>query len=437
MSSFLQAPLAEAARRAPQWLQSLQARGRAQWSETALPTRRSEHWKYTSLAALREDYQSVGDHEVPPAAIPDAQRVDFGGPRLVFVDGVFQPSLSTSALPAGVRLCRFSEADDAEAARIATYLGSAAGEAYSRHPFAVLNTASLVDGVFLEIADDAQLESPIELLWLLRAADRPTAVNQRLLLRAGRHSRACLVERFVTLSGAQPSFTNGVSELLLDDGAMLTHHRLHEESGEAVHIGGVHARLSRDAQLDSFHLALGSRLKRLDVVVEHAGPGAHADLNGVYLPRGDEHIDYHTTIEHAVPHCSTDEVFRGIVSDRASAVFNGRIHIHPDAQKTRAELSNRNLLTSTEAEVNTKPELEIYADDVQCAHGATVAQLDPLSLHYLRTRGVSRAEAEVMLSFGFINELIEGLRTEAVRDYLRPLLAARFARNTDLSRHLL
>ena len=172
-------------------------------------------------------------------------------------------------------------------------------------------------------------------------------------------------------------------------------------------------------------------------MVNHAGPGAYAALNGVYLPRGDEHIDYHSTIEHAVPHCQTDEVFRGIIADRATAVFNGRIHIHPDAQKTRAELSNKNLLTSAEAQINSKPELEIYADDVQCAHGATVAQLDELAMHYLRTRGVSRAEAEVMLSFGFINELIEALELESLRAYLRPLLALRFARDSELSRHLL
>ena len=239
------------------------------------------------------------------------------------------------------------------------------------------------------------------------------------------------------MNGAEASFTSGVTELKLEANAKLHHYRLHEESGEAIHIGAVHARLERDANLDSFHLALGSRLKRVDVVVHHAGPGAHADLNGVYLPRGDEHIDYHTTIEHAVPHCTTDEVFRGIVGDKATAVFNGRIHIHPDAQKTRAELSNRNLLTSTEAEVNTKPELEIYADDVQCAHGATVARIDDLALHYLRTRGVSRDEAEVMLSFGFINELIDGMALEPLREYLRPLLAKRFARDDTLARHLL
>lgn len=435
MSSFMQQPLAEAARRAPHWLQSLQSRGQALWRNTPLPTRRSENWKYTGLTALKDDYRFPAAGDVAPAALPQRLQGGLGGPRLVFVDGVYQPSLSSPELPAGLGLCRFSEADDRQAAQIAEYLGSVVGAA--DHPFATLNSALLSDGLFVEIADDARLERPLELLWLVRAAEQPTAVNQRLLLLAGRHSSARVVEQFVSLDGAQPSFTNGVTELLLRDGARLAHYRVQEEQGEALHIGGVHARLGRDAHLDSFHLAFGSQLTRLDLVVNHDGPGAHAQLNGIYLPRGEEHVDYHTTIEHAVPHGSTDEVFRGIISDRASAVFNGRIHIHPQAQKTRAELSNKNLLTSSEAEVNTKPELEIYADDVKCAHGATVAQLDPLSLHYLRTRGVSRAEAEVMLSYGFINALVERVDLEALRDYLRPLLATRFARDSELARHLL
>ena len=435
MTSFMQQPLAEAGRAVPHWLQSLQARGLMHWGRSHLPTRRVENWKYTGLAALRDDYRLAAETNVAPAALPEGLRAGFGGPRLVFVDGVYQPSLSDAHAVPGLGVTRFSEATAEQAARIAEHLDSSYDP--EEHLFAALNTATLRDGVLVEIAARQVIAEPLQLLWIVRAADTPTAMGQRLLLLAGEGSRATLIEQFVTLGGAEASFCSGVSELLLAPGAQLSHYRLHEESGEAIHIGAVHARLERDARLSSFHLALGSVLKRLDLVVNHAGPGAHVDLNGVYLPRGDEHIDYHTTIEHAVPHCSSDESFRGIVADRATAVFNGRIHIHPQAQKTRAELSNRNLLTSTEAEVNSKPELEIYADDVQCAHGATVAQLDPLALHYLRTRGVSRAEAEVMLSFGFINQLIEAVESDRVRDYLRPLLASRFAGRAALARHLL
>lgn len=437
MSSFMQQPLAEAIRLAPHWLQSVQARGLAFWEGAELPTRRTENWKYTSLTALRDDYQ-LATADTPGGSIdglPKRLAQGLGGARLVFVDGVYQPTLSTVSAEPGLSVTRFEDASDAQAERIAQHLNSALD--VEEHQFAALNTATLRDGVFVDVAANAHLEQPLELIWVVRASDAPTAINQRLLLLCGDSSTSTVVEHFLSLEGAHPSFCNGLSELLLAPNAALNHYRIHEEEGEAIHIGGVHARLDRDSRLSSFHLAFGSVLKRLDLVVQHAGPGAHARLNGVYLPRGSEHIDYHSTIEHAVPHCSTDEVFRGIIADSASAVFNGRIHIHPDAQKTRAELSNRNLLTSADAQINTKPELEIYADDVQCAHGATIAQIDELALHYLRTRGVSRAEAEVMLSFGFINELIEALELAPLRAYLRPLLARRFARDESLTRHLL
>ena len=231
---------------------------------------------------------------------------------------------------------------------------------------------------------------------------------------------------------------------MLGPGAKLNHSRLHLESPEALHIGGLHVRLDRDATLESFHLALGGKLKRIDIVINHEGTGAHCQLDGIYLLRGNEHIDYHTCIEHAVPHCTTDETFRGIIGDKARAVFNGRIHIHPDAQKTHAQLSNKNLLTSATAEVNTKPELEIYADDVQCAHGATIAQLDDAMLHYLRTRGIPEDEALVLLSYGFINALVETQALDALRDYLKPLLADYFGatsesaseQGSNLTRHI-
>ncbi|WP_439100765.1 Fe-S cluster assembly protein SufD [Congregibacter sp.] len=434
MSSFMQQPLAEASRQVPHWLQSVQARGLSFWKEADLPTRRTENWKYTGLKALRDDYQ-LADGNLILDALPEPLVQGFGGARLVFVDGVYQPALSNTSSVEGVSVCRFEDADEMQSAKIAEHLNG--GLSVEDHLFAALNTATLRDGVLVEIAANTAADAPVEFLWLVSAADAPTAANQRLLVLSETGSSATVVEHFASLENARDSFCNGLTELMLAPNAKLSHYRIHEESGSAVHIGGVHARLDRDAQLESFHLALGSVLKRFDLVVNHAGPGAYASLNGVYLPRGDEHIDYHSTIEHAVPHCSSDEIFRGIIADQATAVFNGRIHIHPDAQKTRAELSNRNLLTSPEATVNSKPELEIYADDVQCAHGTTVAQLDETAMHYMRTRGVSQAEAEVMLSFGFINELIDGLGLESLKSYLRPLLAARFARNSELSRHLL
>ena len=432
MTTFMQQPLAAAPRAAPGWLADTLRRGQTAWSERRMPTRKTEAWKYNDLRALQHSF-------TPPTAgaPPTLEGIDLpqlAGSRLVFTDGVYCADSSSLALPEGVQLVRFADADAEEAAAIVARLGTAVN--HGRHVFAPLNDATLADGVFLRVAADTVVDQPVRIVWLTSGRADALGVTQRLLVDMGTHSQATVVETFANTETGGVAFTNGITELLLAEGAHLQHNRLHLEHGRAVHIGGVHALLAANANLNSFHLALGSDLKRIDIVVQHEGPGAHSDVNGIYLPRNEEQVDYHTCIEHAVPHCTSNETFRGIIADQARAIFNGRIHIHPDAQKTRAQLSNKNLLTSNEAEVNTKPELEIYADDVQCAHGATVAQMDATALHYLRTRGVSRAEAEVMLSYGFVNELVGAVPCEAVRDYLKPLLAKRFARTPKLARHL-
>ncbi|MEE4660946.1 MAG: Fe-S cluster assembly protein SufD [Halieaceae bacterium] len=426
MSEFTQQLLVESD--GPAWLAPLRERGRARWTGTDRPTRKTEDWKYTSLQPLDRSFAPApADTSFDTAQLPD-----LGGPRLLFIDGRLQGDTRTLDLPEGVKLVRFAEADAAQADTIKAHLGSAIVS--DRHVFASLNDATLNDGLFLHLSANAVMREPLHIVYASSGAEPAFTVNQRLLVVLDANAQGQLVEHYT--GQAVAAFTNGITELLLGPGAKLSHQRLHCEEAGAMHIGGLHARLDRDSHLDSFHLALGSDLKRIDLVVHHAGSGAHCDLNGIYLLRGKEHVDYHSTIEHAVPHCTTDEVFRGVVGDEASAVFNGRIHIHPDAQKTRAELSNKNLLTSNNAEINTKPELEIYADDVQCAHGATVAQLDEGMLHYLRTRGVHRDEAEVMLSYGFINELVENLDNEALRNFLHPLLAKRLSRDPELIRHL-
>jgi len=433
MSDFMQQPLDAAASLAPAWLADIHARGKAVWQDTPMPTRKTEAWKYTNLRPLQQRFFAPDQGNTPQ--ISGIHYPQLGGTTLVFADGIYREELSTIELPDGARLLRFADADATQADAIRERLGQAIVS--KQHLFAALNDATLADGIFLQIDANTVVEQPIHLVWLTSGQVDALSVNQRLLLELGSNSQATVVESFANTATGGTAFTNGISEFLVGDGAVVDHYRLHLEQAEAVHIGGVHATLQTNATFNSFHLALGSTLKRIDIVVEHKGQGAHCEVNGIYLPRGEEQVDYHTCIEHAVPHCTSSETFRGIIGDQASAVFNGRIHIHPDAQKTRAELSNKNLLTSNQAEVNTKPELEIYADDVQCAHGATVAQMDPTTLHYLRTRGIPRAEAEVMLSYGFINELIETIRCEAVQSYLKPLLARRFARNPKLTRHIL
>ena len=422
----------------PDWLQARRLTGRAAWDNGSMPTRKTEDWKYTSLYPLQQDFTA--------APVSDASAAELGldlpelsGSRLVFVNGHWREDLSTLVADAAIEVVRFSEANAEQSALIGEHLGTTVPG--TKHLFAMLNDAALSDGVFLRVRANSKAQHPVQLVWHNSRAESTFISNQRLLVLAETHSEASLVEHF---SGRNNAFTNGVSELVLGPGAKLNHSRLHLESPEALHIGGLHVRLDRDATLESFHLALGGKLKRIDIVINHEGTGAHCQLDGIYLLRGNEHIDYHTCIEHAVPHCTTDETFRGIIGDKARAVFNGRIHIHPDAQKTHAQLSNKNLLTNATAEVNTKPELEIYADDVQCAHGATIAQLDDAMLHYLRTRGIPEDEALVLLSYGFINALVETQALDALRDYLKPLLADYFGatsesaseQGSNLTRHI-
>ncbi|MEO0435657.1 MAG: Fe-S cluster assembly protein SufD [Pseudomonadota bacterium] len=429
MGAFLEQPIAVASAQAPTWLQALQSSGLAAWQQATWPSRHTEAWKYTSLKPLRDDYL-FADWEGAQASGEIEERLHVlskpvaGTCSLVFIDGVFRTELSSDGLPEEISLCRFSEASRDQSQRIQEHLNSALSQ--DEHLFAALNTATLRDGVFIDIPSDYSGDAVIEVISIAGAQQSPVVSNQRLLVLAGANSKATVIERFLSAGDTSASFATGVTELFVSENASLKHFRIHEESGSDIHIGSVHTRLARDATLDSFHLALGSDLKRLDLVVHHDAPGAHAGITGIYLPRGREHIDYHTTIEHAVPHCTTDEVFRGIIGDNATAVFNGRIHIHQDAQKTLAELSNRNLLTSNHAQINTKPELEIYADDVRCAHGATVAQLDKAALHYLQARGVARRDAEMMLSFGFINELIDSVELETLREQLRLLVTERY-----------
>lgn len=440
MSQFLQ-QLADLQLQSPQWLQSINASGEASWRNTRWPTRKTENWKYTSLRALEQGSYFSGAGALPgrseQESLASLCAIDhLDAYRLVFVNGQYSEVLSrVDGLPPGVDLVTFADATQSQLMEIQKYLGTVV-EA-DQHLFAALNNRLLENGVFLRIGKNIALAKPVQIVALTTAQAGEFQVPHRLLVALESHACATVIEQFVSDQHRQNSFTHNITELCVAEGARCEHYRVHLEEQHALHIGGVHVSLSRNSRLESFHLALGGALKRIDVVVNHNGEGAECQLNGVYLPRLNQHVDYHTSIEHRVPHCTTSEIFRGIIADSAKAVFNGRIHIHPQAQKTSARLSNKNLLTSDKAEIDTKPELEIYADDVQCAHGATVAQLDTAAMHYFRTRGISRKEAEVMLSFGFINELINNIRQPVVIDYLRPVLTEWFARDPALVRHLI
>lgn len=430
-----------------EWLTEFQLDNRNRWLQQSWPDKKTESWKYSSLKPIERLIEASASEKNStkqdlPAVLQKLAIADFETVDVVFVDGEFNTEYSTlNELPSGLTVTLFSEASTEQRDVIKNQLGTIANA--DTHTFVALNNSTLQEGVLVEVERNVSVQKPLRILWLSGAeankenkANTRSAMAQRVLLIANESSEATILEQFASVEDEQPSFSHGVSEFLVNDNAFLRHYRLHQENEHVSLVSGVHAKLMRNANFNSFYLAFGSALKRVDIVVEHRGEGSHSELSGVYLPRNKQHVDFHTCIEHAVPNCTSNEVFRGIISDSAKAVFNGRIHIHKDAQKTKAMLSNKNLLTSNKAEVDTKPELEIYADDVQCAHGATIAQLDTYALHYLKTRGVAEAEAKVMLSFGFINALVDKVKHQSIAAYLRPMIANTFAKDPSLTRHI-
>ena len=410
------------------WLADLRSQAANDWQNVQWPTRKTEHWKYTSLASLQKTSLTLVNSTA--ATIDwksEVEFIDVDAVRLVFVNGVFDAANSTN-LPENI--VRFSQANLAQQKVIEQYLGKVVDG--SQHLFATLNSAWLDDGILVYVPRNQTLARPVYVVQISTAGEQTLSVNQRLLVVLEDSAQAEIIEHFVSTSEQQNSVVNALTEVVVGDNAQLQHYRLNMEEENIQHLGAVHVNLLRNARMRGFTLALGSKLKRIDYQINHRGQGAELNLQGLYLPRNNQMVDYHSNVQHWVPHCTTSEVFRGIIADSAQAIFNGRIYIHKDAQKTLAELSNKNLLTSNKAEVNTKPELEIYADDVKCAHGATVSQLNATALYYLQSRGVSRTEAEVMMSFGFINELLEQISEVAVHDYLFPRLAALFGRDQTL-----
>jgi len=438
MSDFMQQALRTLPEEAPVWLAEVRQRGQDLCRNQTMPGKKTEGWKYTNLRALQKntytgkaESSELTDALKAQAVIPALDAI-----RLVFVNGYWNAALSEglSDLPDGVTLSRFANAEKS----LQTVISSTLDQQImlEKHPFASLNSASLSDGVVFKVGRNIRMDRPVHLVYINTRQELDYSVNTRLLVVLESGAEASIIEHYAEGESDQNGFTNSVTEITLAENAHLNHYRFQLEHETALHIGQVSAALSRDATLNSFYIGFGGKLKRIDAIVQYAGEGAHCDMNGIYLTRNDQLMDYHTCVEHAVPRCTTQESFRGIVGDRSKAVFNGRIHIHPQAQKTAAQMSNKNLLTSNKAEVDTKPELEIYADDVQCAHGATVAQLDETAMHYLRTRGVSEQDARMMLSFGFINELVNQLQSKVLADFIRPQLVKMFCGDSKLLRHI-
>jgi Fe-S cluster assembly protein SufD len=279
------------------------------------------------------------------------------------------------------------------------------------------------DGAFVSVPKGVVLKQPLHLAFLASAGSKPAVAHPRSLILAGVNSQASIVESYIGAKG-DVYFTNAVTELVADENAVIDHYKLQRESTEAFHVATMQVHLGRGSNVTSHSIALGGALVRNDVNAMLAAEGGECTLNGLYLAAGRQHIDNHTRIDHAMPHCASHELYKGILDGQAHGVFNGKIYVHPDAQKTDAKQTNKTLLLSPDAVINTKPQLEIYADDVKCTHGATIGQLADEALFYLRSRGIGRQEARNLLTFAFANDLVSRIKIEAIRNQLEGVLLA-------------
>jgi Fe-S cluster assembly protein SufD len=367
-------------------IERIRAEARQRFSDSGYPSTHDEDWRFTSVAAIART-------EFVPAAAPRTSR---------------------EACPTGVEIFKISEAPvDLIEAHLAKYAS------YQTNAFVALNTASFQDGLVVRIARGAVIEEPIRLDFESAANGQPTASHPRTLVLAGADSHATIIESYTGSGGNY--FTNPVTEIVAGDHAVIDHYKLQTESARAFHVSTLQIQLGRDTNFRSHSLSFGGALVRNDVNAVLA-EGCECTLNGLYLVNGEQHIDNHTSIDHAKPHAASHELYKGILEGHSTAVFNGKILVRKDAQKTDAKQTNKNLVLSEDAVINTKPELQILADDVRCTHGATIGQLDPEGIFYLQSRGIGLADARNLLIFAFARDIVDRIKVAPLREQLEKLL---------------
>ena len=412
------------------WLRELRLAAIERFAARGFPTARDEDWKYTRTNVIERrafNCEAAGEMALDMENIDKLLQAESAAQRMVFINGRYFPALSRlDKLPAGVVVNSLAKVLREDADELKDIFGKVA--ALDRHPFAALNTAFADDGVYLALADGAAMEQPIHIVFITTAAQEGRVAHPRLLVKAGDNSQAALVERHLALDDAV-YFNNVIAEIKLDKNAALAYYRVQEEGAKALHISGVHVHQDRDSRFNSYSTALGNALLRNDIDVQLAAAGAQCALTGLYLASGRQHVDTHTRIDHLHPHGTSNEFYKGILDGHGRGVFNGKVIVHPDAQKTDARQVNQNLLLSDDAEVDTKPQLEIYADDVKCSHGATVGQLDADAVFYLRSRGLDEAAARGLLVYAFAREIIEQVKVPALRAYLDQAVISRLPRD--------
>ncbi len=417
--------------REPTWIAARRQAGAARFEALGFPTRRDEAWKYTDVRAIaRGDFALAADAEFSPATAA-ALTLPIDAHRLTFVDGVFSASLSQlDGLPSGVALLPLSRALEENHEAVGGPLGRLTGVEFS--PFSALNTAFTEEGAVVRLAPGTVVEKPIVLQFLSRAGDQPVMSHPRILIEAAGRSQATVIEHHIGEEAAA-NFTNLVEEVMLDRGAILTHYKLQEAPLADLHVASIHVEQGRDSTYTSFNLNLGGSLVRTDLISELNGQGATANFYGLFYGQGRQHVDSHTLANHNAPHTYSNENYKGILDDRAHGVFNGKVVVKRDSQKIEGYQSNANLLLSDRAEIDAKPELEIYADDVKCSHGSTTGQLDEEAIFALRTRGIDRQTARGLLTLAFAGEVLEEVDVDTISERVELAVAGKLPERFNLA----
>jgi len=414
----------------PRWLQDLRDRGAARFAALGFPTVRDEEWRFTNISPIANsefvpatEAAAVTSHSLRGVVYSDAAN------RIVVLNGRFSSQLSrVNGLASGVRVGSLAAAVSDHADVVPRYLGQLAD--FGTKAFTALNTALAVDGVYVYIPDGVVLDEPLHLLFVTTSPGVPQRLmsNVRTLVVVGDRCQVRIVESYVGPDGGA-YFTNAVTEIFAGEGSVVDHYKVQQESLDASHVASMLVHAARNANVSSHSFSLGGKIVRNDVAALLDGEGAECTLNGLYLADGDRLVDNHTTIDHAKPHCPSHEIYKGILGGKARAVFNGKIIVRQDAQKTDAKQTNRALLLSDSASINTKPQLEIFADDVKCTHGAAIGQLDEDAIFYLRARGLTYFEARDMMIHAFAGEILDRVKVDPLRAALEGELFAQLAKD--------
>ncbi len=425
-SSFLTA-LERRPQGGPRWLEDLRSRGAAKFTALGIPTVRDEEWRFTNAAPLAAiefapaEPMSGAAERLNGFAYTDAPL------RLVIVNGRFDTTLSrTRGLPPGVQAGSLAVALKDYPDVVQRYFGQLAD--FTGRSFTALNTAFVQDGAFVHLPEGAILDQPIHIVFVSGADGSRVMAHPRTLVVAGAGSQARIIESYIGAAG-ETCFTNAVSEIFVGENAGVDHYKVQQESLDAFHIASLHVHTSRSSRFSSHSFALGGRFVRNEVTALLDGEGGDCTLNGLYLADRDRLVDNHTTIDHAKPHNGSHEVYKGILGGTSRAIFNGKIIVRQDAQKTDAKQTNRALLLSDHASINTKPQLEIFADDVKCTHGAAIGQLDEDAIFYLRARGLTYFEARDMLIHAFAGDILDRVKIDALRTALEGELYLQLAKD--------